>query len=258
MLPQSFSPSFLSISALSMALLTPACSCQAVGVVSGSTSMSGPRSTTNLPYSATFITTRVQTLADGTTITHVQREFRARDSKGRTCMEIFVQEGLPDQNPDEPINVMIFDPTTGQHISLNPRRKTAKVVPIQAPPQSVIINSTVPSSSTTPSAAAPPEVQSTPLVPPPGLEKLSPQTIDGLYVEGTRITRVIPAGSMGNDREITTVQDVWRSRELGIEVLRKTTDPRSGETTMEMKDLNRDEPAPELFQIPADYKVIQD
>jgi hypothetical protein len=214
------------------------------------------RATTNLPYSATFITTRVQTLADGTTITHVQREIRSRDSQGRTRTEIYVEEGLPDRNPDEPINVMLFDPTTGQHISLNPRRKTAQVMSMKAPPQSVDITGAASSSSTTSTAALPPPVQSTPL-PRPTAEKLPPQMIDGLYVEGTRITRVIPAGSMGNDREITTVQEVWRSRELGIEVLRKTTDPRSGESTMEMKDLSRDEPSPDLFQIPADYKIIQ-
>jgi hypothetical protein len=59
------------------------------------------------------------------------------------------------------------------------------------------------------------------------------------------------------DRDITVIREVWFSRELGIQALEKTSDPRIGETTREMKDLSRDEPSPDLFQIPADYKVIQ-
>src|SRR5580698_5557197 len=37
-----------------------------------------------LPYTAEFKTTRVQTLADGSTITHESTEVMARDSEGRT------------------------------------------------------------------------------------------------------------------------------------------------------------------------------
>ena len=42
----------------------------------------------NLPYSATFKTTVVQKLADGTTITRVSTTREARDSQGRTLHEI--------------------------------------------------------------------------------------------------------------------------------------------------------------------------
>jgi hypothetical protein len=39
-----------------------------------------------------------------------------------------------------------------------------------------------------------------------------------------------------------------------IVVLSKTTDPRTGETTTEIRDLDRGQLDPALFQIPTDYK----
>ena len=88
----------------------------------------------------------------------------------------------------------------------------------------------------------------------PEVEKLGQETIDGVYAEGERVTTVIRAGTQGNDRDITVVTERWRSPDLGIEVLSKTTDPR-GDTTTEIKNLSRTEPDPALFQIPPDYKV---
>jgi hypothetical protein len=84
---------------------------------------------------------------------------------------------------------------------------------------------------------------------------LGGETIDGVYAEGTRITHVTPAGTIGNDRDISMVTETWRSPDLQLDVLSKTTDPRSGERTTEIKNLNRAEPDPALFQVPPDYKV---
>jgi hypothetical protein len=86
-------------------------------------------------------------------------------------------------------------------------------------------------------------------------ENLGGKTIGGVYAEGTRTTRVYPAGAEGNDRDITVVSERWISPELGIEVFSKTSDPRSGESTTELHNLNRAEPDPALFQVPADYKI---
>src|SRR5271156_3193629 len=59
--------------------------------VSSITSIGNVR--TGLPYSAEFVTTRVQTLADGTQITtHQGKEFEARDSTGRTRHEMYMPE----------------------------------------------------------------------------------------------------------------------------------------------------------------------
>ena len=90
---------------------------------------------TGLPYSAQMVTTRVQTLADGTQITHVTKQFQSRDSEGRTRTEIYFPEGEPGsaQNAGQPLMISIFDPVAGQNIDLNPRQKTAIVSPFPAP-----------------------------------------------------------------------------------------------------------------------------
>jgi hypothetical protein len=142
--------------------------------------------------------------------------------------------------------ITIMDPVSGKHIHLNPQQKTATVISFPAslpghPPQSV---------------AASQPVQLAPR-PRPNVsrEKLGGKTIDGIYAEGTRTTTVYPTGTQGNDRDITVVSERWISPELGVEVLVKTSDPRSGETTTEVQNLNRAEPDPALFEVPADYKI---
>jgi hypothetical protein len=73
--------------------------------------------------------------------------------------------------------------------------------------------------------------------------------------EGTRITLTIPAGKIGNERPIATVNERWYSQELQTVVLTKNSDPRMGETTYRLTNINRGEPDPSLFQVPADYTV---
>jgi len=108
-----------------------------------------------------------------------------------------------------------------------------------------------------PKSQQPGPVQSLPQpeLPHSSVEKLGAENIGGVNAEGRRITRLIPAGTEGNDRDFTVITERWESSELGIEVLVKTTDPRNGVTTREAKNLTRAEPDPALFQIPADYKL---
>ena len=82
------------------------------------------------------------------------------------------------------------------------------------------------------------------------------QTIEGVLVDGTRNTTTYPVGFFGNDRPVSTVTETWNSRELGMAVLRKTSDPRSGETTMKLTNISRAEPSVSLFQPPADYEIV--
>jgi len=88
-------------------------------------------------------------------------------------------------------------------------------------------------------------------------ESLGTQVIEGVKAEGTRITSTIPAGSIGNDQPIQTVTERWYSPELQMVVMSKRSDPRVGETTFRLSNINRAEPAATLFQVPADYTVEQ-
>ena len=88
-------------------------------------------------------------------------------------------------------------------------------------------------------------------------ESLGRQVIDGLEVEGTRTTRTIPAGEIGNTRPIQIVDESWYSPELQLRVVIVHRDPRSGESTFRLTDIHRSEPAGALFEVPPDYRLIR-
>jgi hypothetical protein len=87
-------------------------------------------------------------------------------------------------------------------------------------------------------------------------EDLGSQTMEGVLVTGTRTTRTIPAGEIGNERPINIVIEVWTSPELQTVVMSKRTDPRMGEQTFRLTNIVRTEPDASLFAVPADFKVL--
>ena len=86
-------------------------------------------------------------------------------------------------------------------------------------------------------------------------ESLGKQLIEGVEAEGTRKTIEIPAGEIGNERPIDIVFERWYSPELQVVVMTKHSDPRFGETTYRLTNINRTEPVHELFEVPADYTL---
>ena len=86
-------------------------------------------------------------------------------------------------------------------------------------------------------------------------ESLGKQTIEGVEAEGTRFTTTIAAGEVGNEQPISIVSESWYSPELQTVVMSKHSDPRVGENTYRLTNINRAEPAHSLFELPADYTV---
>jgi hypothetical protein len=86
---------------------------------------------------------------------------------------------------------------------------------------------------------------------------LGTQIINGVQAEGTRYTRTIPAGAIGNQNPIVITSERWFSSDLQIVVLSKRTDPRAGETITQLTNIQRGEPEASLFQVPSDYTVKQ-
>jgi TonB family protein len=84
---------------------------------------------------------------------------------------------------------------------------------------------------------------------------LGKQIIEGVECEGTRRVKTIPAGQMGNERDIEIVFESWFSPELQITMLSKQSDPRYGETTIRVANLLRVEPDEFLFKVPSDYTI---
>jgi hypothetical protein len=86
-------------------------------------------------------------------------------------------------------------------------------------------------------------------------EQLGKQMIEGVEAEGTRTTVTIPVGEIGNERPIEIVSERWYSPELQLVVMTKHSDPRSGDTTYKLTNINRAEPAKTLFEVPPGFNV---
>ncbi len=88
-------------------------------------------------------------------------------------------------------------------------------------------------------------------------ENLGSQIMEGVQVTGLRTTRTIAVGKIGNDRPITIVTEVWTSPELKTIVLSKRSDPRMGEQTFKLTNIQRSEPDPSLFTVPSDFTISE-
>jgi hypothetical protein len=88
-------------------------------------------------------------------------------------------------------------------------------------------------------------------------ESLGDQVIEGVKGRGTRTTSTIPLGAIGNDRPLNSLTERWYSDELQTDLVRKRTDPRTGEQTFRLIHINRSEPAAYLFQVPGGYTVTE-
>ena len=89
-------------------------------------------------------------------------------------------------------------------------------------------------------------------------ESLGTQDFEGVMAEGTRTTTTIPADAIGNERPIEIVYERWYSKDLGMLVYSKHSDPRFGEQTYRLTNINRSEPDPSLFEVPPGYKIVSD
>ncbi len=254
----------------------------------------GGKVVTGAPYSAEMVSDNTQTLSDGTKISRKSSSDIYRDSAGRTRREMTLPAIGPwaAEGNQAPTIITITDPVAKEIYTLNTSSKTAQKMKMpegggmmmgggafgfatggdfrKGSPSTVTATQDVKYFS---SSAAPPL--------PPGegagvpaqaisiqrfeqralindnvqQESLGRQTMEGVVVDGTKTTHVIPEGQIGNDRPITSTTEVWYSADLQVTVMRKTVDPQIGENTYKLTGINRTEPDASLFQVPADYKV---
>ncbi len=87
-------------------------------------------------------------------------------------------------------------------------------------------------------------------------EDLGTRDFEGVSAEGTRRITTIPANAIGNELPIETVYERWYSKDLGMVVYSKNTDPRFGEQTYRLTNIVRTEPDPSLFSVPTEYRRI--
>ncbi len=203
----------------------------------------GPRS--GCPLSAVIENTRSQTLADGTHVQTKSKTLVYRDSLGRVRFDTYA----PTQ--EAPSFIQIYDPVERVQYFIQPQYAVASRSRWSGPPPSLKVGA---QDQHTPAqaSASPPGQQPRPK---PTIERLKSQQMEGLLVTGQRITWTIPAGAEGNDRALTIVRETWISSAMGITLLEKKSDPRSGDDEKRMTNLEQAEPDVALFRAPADYTI---
>ena len=209
------------------------------------------------PYSAIGTTETVQTLADGNRIVHTNASHYYRDSSGRTRTELSLSAVGPFTLEESSTVVMITDPVTKQRFVLHPEQKRADVLPLGpialgagAPGTKQAADTGAASGSST-AARCTPGAGSTP----PKTVSLGQKTLAGLQATGTKTEYTIPAGQIGNEQPITVTAEKWVSEELDVTVSSTLHDPMIGDTQFRLSQIERAEPAPSLFAVPADYTL---
>jgi hypothetical protein len=202
----------------------------------------GPRTpVTGAPYSAVETVQFQQTLPGGNQIQRQEESRVFRDSQGRVRTERTVSAPAATGQTPETV-ITIYDPVAGYFYRLDPQTKTAFQTPVRVPGPSQ------PGGSTPPFRNGPNggNVQ---------IENLGAQTVNGIPATGTRMTRTIPAGAIGNQQPIQIVRETWVSPDLKVPVLIKSSDPRFGNSTMQLTNITQGEPDPSLFQVPSGYTI---
>jgi hypothetical protein len=224
----------------------------------------------NAPYQAQVESQTVQHLADGNVIQNSHTSKMARDSQGRTWTEETLTRIGPWSAGSTPRTIIfISDPVSGNSYVLHPDTKTAEKMSLKHFPGGPA-NFNVMFSRKEEGGPGPVGITAAITGPdgPMRIEKLGPaepgdeqkedlgaQEINGVTAQGKRITRTIPANTMGNQLPIVSVTETWYSPELKMVVESKHSDPRFGESTFSLKNIQKGEPPADLFQVPGDYTV---
>ena len=225
------------------------------------------------PYSAEAVNETIQTLADGNRIVQHTSAMQYRDAEGRERREETSAMGV----------IFITDPVAGVRFTLHPETRTAEKgatgptertftttgggkvfyyasergVAVkgtgEARPLSVVVR------GTQVDVAQPLAIATAGRLATGGndakTEQLGTMSIEGVQAQGTRTTTTIAAGEIGNDKPIDIVDERWYSPDLQMTVMTKHSDPRMGETSFALKNINRSSPPSYLFEVPADYSV---
>ena len=236
---------------------------------------------TKAPFSADAVTTVTRVLGDGTRIEETTTARFSRDSAGRVRREQTILGLAALNTTGEPRTVITIDPDPGDEFvfTLDPMTRTARRVPRmvaqvsswaspdgQAPVVAWFRNRNDVDShliasyaytlgtgvgarlytrSQEPSGVSQPE------------ESLGTRQIEGVSATGRVRKSTIPTGQIGNDRPIEISTERWVSPDLRLVVRSLHRDPRNSDVEYRLTNISRAEPAADLFQVPADYTVVQ-
>jgi hypothetical protein len=219
----------------------------------------------NAPYQADIVNESIQHLADGNVIQNSHSSKIARDSQGRTRTEETIDKIGPwSSNSGQRTIIFISDPVAKVSYVLHPEDKTAEKMPEHGfvrsfhagggnksltirtdggPEKTIAIRD---ADAAGVAGEAPNDRK---------VEDLGTQEINGVTATGKRVTVTIPANTIGNQLPIVSTNETWYSPELKTIVQSKRDDPRFGENTFSLTNIQKGEPPADLFQVPSDYTI---
>ena len=216
------------------------------------------------PYSAEIVTDHTQTLADGNRIVRQSTGRVYRDQEGRVRREEDRASGTAAISIVDPVGGVTYVIEPEQHIAwktaapvgsaIVEKLKDAKLQEVlkrreaaarKAEGEKVTVEVTGGRVERILTAGGEQHNE----------ERLASRLMEGLRVDGRRMTTTIAAGTIGNDLPITIVSEEWMSPDLQVLVMTQRTDPRSGDSTYRLVDVVRSEPDASLFEVPSEYVV---
>ncbi len=212
------------------------------------------------PFSGTEVNESTQTLADGTKIHNEHQTQIYRDGAGRTRREMGN-------------TIIIMDPVAKARYTINTEHKTATAMPLNfmktqaggrggvgGNDQFVTYSVSQGYAATSGVFVKDGQEMQVKVIKKDAranTEDLGPQTMEGVVAQGTRTTRTIEAGEIGNDRPINITSERWYSEQLQTIMMTKQNDPRSGENIFKLTNVKLGEPDAGLFQVPSGYQVTE-
>jgi len=185
------------------------------------------------PFSAIVNTEWTRILEDGSLRTLKNRRLIARDSAGRVFQQrtFLAADGNPGQS--RITSIEIADPQQHTVASCDPQGHVCRLNIYRGGVESP--------------APAAPNVKS---------ENLGTIAMSGVAVVGTRETQTLNRLVMGTDRPLVITKEFWYSAQLGLNIVTKRNDPRSGSEIFTVTDITVGDPDPNLFVLPKTARVI--
>jgi hypothetical protein len=194
---------------------------------------------TGRPFSGTDTIEWTHNLEDGSIVTTHLTAVVARDSQGRIYREHRNFVPANSSQPSKLIDKIFYDPNAHTKTTCTVATRQCSISAYYAPV------------SFTPAPAGPRDNGTRYLT----RESLGNNTLEDLSVVVTRETLTIKAGAVGNDHPLAITHEFWYSPDLQINLSVTRKDPREGTQVVKLVDLNRSEPDPAMFQVPADFTV---
>jgi hypothetical protein len=203
------------------------------------------------PFSATVVTVWTKNLADGTTATIKNHRTVARDSTGKIFEERRAFTATGDTQVTRLAEMDYADPVRHELLVCIPEQKTCHASQYRLAPMQKM-----------PAGTGGLQMCGCASRPANGItiqqEALGQQMVENLDEIGSREVTTLPAGTFGNGKAQPIVKEFWYSPRLGINMMTKRFDPRSGAENFEVENVSLDEPDPKLFEPPADYQIVRE